>query len=181
MYLLNIWIFGIFHQFLTYLKLTWRLVTLFDYHLQVFKNFPNWPIFLYFWWTFFTQNVNVVRFARNVEWDFFCDFQTLCCFKLQKEDQSKGSLKLNVTFWLWLQRQFLPPFLFWFFWKRFHKVIRNPWPRTTPEAVEAILLGAELRIRINTVEVTLNDERLAWFFVPFLGHAMLKIKIREPM
>ena len=24
-----------------------------------------------------TQNVNVARFARNVEWDFFCDFQTL--------------------------------------------------------------------------------------------------------
>ena len=23
-----------------------------------------------------TQNVNVARFARNVEWDFFCDFQT---------------------------------------------------------------------------------------------------------
>ena len=22
------------------------------------------------------QNVNVARFARNVEWDFFCDFQT---------------------------------------------------------------------------------------------------------
>ena len=25
-----------------------------------------------------TQNVNVARFARNVEWDFFCDFQTPC-------------------------------------------------------------------------------------------------------
>ena len=24
----------------------------------------------------FTQNVNVARFAHNVEWDFFCDFQT---------------------------------------------------------------------------------------------------------
>ena len=23
-----------------------------------------------------TQNVNVARFARNIEWDFFCDFQT---------------------------------------------------------------------------------------------------------
>ena len=30
-----------------------------------------------------TQNVNVACFARNVEWDFFCDFQTpwLCRFK----------------------------------------------------------------------------------------------------
>ena len=25
-----------------------------------------------------TQYVNVARFARNVEWDFFYDFQTLC-------------------------------------------------------------------------------------------------------
>ena len=24
----------------------------------------------------YTQNVNVARFARSVEWDFFCDFQT---------------------------------------------------------------------------------------------------------
>ena len=24
-----------------------------------------------------TQNVKVARFARNVEWDFFCDFQTM--------------------------------------------------------------------------------------------------------
>ena len=29
-----------------------------------------------------TQNVNVTRFARNVEWDFFCDFQTLCSYWL---------------------------------------------------------------------------------------------------
>ena len=27
-----------------------------------------------------TQNVNVARFARNVEWDLFCDFLTLCVF-----------------------------------------------------------------------------------------------------
>ena len=25
-----------------------------------------------------TQSVNIARFAQNVEWDFFCDFQTLC-------------------------------------------------------------------------------------------------------
>ena len=24
------------------------------------------------------SNVNVARFARNIKWDFFCDFQTLC-------------------------------------------------------------------------------------------------------
>ena len=40
------------------LKLTF-LVTLFARKLQVFKNSPKWT-------------------ARNVEWDFFCDFQTPC-------------------------------------------------------------------------------------------------------
>ena len=29
---------------------------------------------------FATQNANVARFARNVECDFFNDFQTLCLF-----------------------------------------------------------------------------------------------------
>ena len=28
----------------------------------------------------FYENVNVARFARNVEGDFFCDFQTLLCY-----------------------------------------------------------------------------------------------------
>ena len=28
-----------------------------------------------------TQNVNVAHFARNIEWDFFCDFQTWCNFQ----------------------------------------------------------------------------------------------------
>ena len=35
-----------------------------------------------------TQNVYVARFARNIEWDFFCDFQTLCiflCFKRSRK------------------------------------------------------------------------------------------------
>ena len=36
--------FGIFHQFLSYKKLT-CLVTLFDRKLQVFKNSPKWTIF----------------------------------------------------------------------------------------------------------------------------------------
>ena len=58
------------------LKLT-CLVTLFDRKLQVFKNSPKWTIFGIFNQLLSTQNVNVARFARNVEWDFFCDFQTL--------------------------------------------------------------------------------------------------------
>ena len=74
-----------FPQIFVLLKLT-CLVTLFDRKLHVFKNSPNWP-FLPFLITFCleyyivtllwsTQNVNVARFDRNVEWDFFCDFQT---------------------------------------------------------------------------------------------------------
>ena len=56
------------------LKLTY-LVTLFDRKLQV-------TIFGIFNKVFSTQNVNVASFARNVEWDFFCDFQTLCSLLL---------------------------------------------------------------------------------------------------
>ena len=57
------------------------LVTLFDCKLQVFKNSPKWTIFGIFNQLLSTQNVNVARFARTVEWDFFCDFQTPCLCK----------------------------------------------------------------------------------------------------
>ena len=48
------------------LKLT-CLVTLFDRKLLVFKNSPKWTIFGIFNELLSTQNVNVARFARNVE------------------------------------------------------------------------------------------------------------------
>ena len=38
-------------------------------------------IFGFFDELLYVQNINVARFARNVEWDFFCNFETLCCFK----------------------------------------------------------------------------------------------------
>ena len=45
-----------------------------------------------------TQNVNEDLFARNVEWDFFCDFQTQC----QATDREKALLApysfLNTSF-----------------------------------------------------------------------------------
>ena len=73
----RIWIFEFWHfpPIFVLLKLT-CLVTLFDRKLQVFKNSPKWTIFGIFNELLSTQNVNVARFARNVEWDFFCDFQT---------------------------------------------------------------------------------------------------------
>ena len=54
------------------------LVTLFDRKLHIFKNSPKWTTFGIFYKLLSTPNVNVARFARNVEWDFFCDFQPLC-------------------------------------------------------------------------------------------------------
>ena len=51
---------------------------MFDRKLQVYKKSPKWTIFGIFNELLSTQNVNSARFARNVEWDFFCDFQTLC-------------------------------------------------------------------------------------------------------
>ena len=59
-----------FPTIIVVLKLT-CLVTLFDSKLQVFKNSPKWTIFGVFNQLLSTQNVNVARFARNVEWDFF--------------------------------------------------------------------------------------------------------------
>ena len=64
--------------------------------------------------------VNVVHFARIVEWDFFCDFQTLCCqgskwkygilsqyarkslMGISKQQKSGfcPTLKLNWTIWM---------------------------------------------------------------------------------
>ena len=43
------------------------LVTLFDHKFQVFKNSPKWTIFGIFNLLLSIQNVNVARFARNVE------------------------------------------------------------------------------------------------------------------
>ena len=41
------------------------------------QNLPNWP-FLAFLMNFLSiQNVNLARFARNVEWDNFSNFQTM--------------------------------------------------------------------------------------------------------
>ena len=71
--------FGFFANFCpTYiLKLT-CLVTLFDRKLQVFRNSPKLTNFGIFNELLSIQNVNVARFARNEECDFFCDFQTPC-------------------------------------------------------------------------------------------------------
>ena len=73
----KIFSFVTFHQFFVLLKLT-CLVTLFDGKLQVFKTSPKLAIFGIFNELLATQNVNVARFTRKEEWDFFLNFQTLC-------------------------------------------------------------------------------------------------------
>ena len=65
----------IFHHFFVLLKVT-CLVTLFGRKLQVLKKLVKMNYFWHFWQFLSTQNVNVARFARNVEWDLFRDFQT---------------------------------------------------------------------------------------------------------
>ena len=55
-----------FSSIFVQLELT-SLVTLFDCKLQVLKNSPKWIIFGIFNQLLSTQNVNVARFARNVE------------------------------------------------------------------------------------------------------------------
>ena len=53
-----------------------------------FQKLAKMDQFWHFKLTFVTQNVNVARFALNVDWDFFCDFQLLC----------KSNLLLNYAF-----------------------------------------------------------------------------------
>ena len=43
-----------------------------------FQKLAKLTIFGIFDKLLFTKNINLARFARNVECDFFCDFQTLC-------------------------------------------------------------------------------------------------------
>ena len=73
-----IWVFPIRHfpTIFVQLKMTWQ-VTLFDRKFQVFKKSPKLTIFGNFNELLSTQNVNVARFARNVEWDFLSYFHTL--------------------------------------------------------------------------------------------------------
>ena len=56
------------------------MVTLFNSKLQVFKKSPNLIILGIFNQLLATQNVNVARFARNFEWDFWGRFSnTVFC------------------------------------------------------------------------------------------------------
>ena len=70
---------------------------------QVFKNSPKGTIFEKL---LSTQNVNVACFARNVEWDFFCDFQTPWI-----PSQTKCSDSYR-----WASPNFFRPSLNLFFW-----------------------------------------------------------------
>ena len=44
---------------------------------DLFDCKQKWTIFGIYNEFLSTKNVNVASFARNVEWDIFCDFQTL--------------------------------------------------------------------------------------------------------
>ena len=69
-----------FGDFFVCLKFTY-LVTLFDCKLEVFRKSPKWTIFGLFNEFFVqtnkqTNKQKLARFARNLEWDIFGDFQT---------------------------------------------------------------------------------------------------------
>ena len=70
------------------------------------QNSPEWIIFNLF---LSTQIVNVARFARNLEWYFFCDFQTPCW---QLKESKFGILRitrmtLEVAFGVGISASFL--------------------------------------------------------------------------
>ena len=73
------------------------------FKLTVFENKKKWSHFNFSILTFSIKfcrfklsitNVNVARFARNVEWDFLCDFQTPCV-EISQED-ARGIAKICV-------------------------------------------------------------------------------------
>ena len=67
------------------------------FKLTVFENHKNGLISIFQFWHFpsnYITNVNVARFARNVEWDFLCDFQTPCV-EISQED-ARGIAKICV-------------------------------------------------------------------------------------
>ena len=68
-----------FQPIFVLLKLT-CVVTLFDRKLQFFKNSPKSTIFGIFNELLSTRNVNVARFARNVECDFLAIFKHCVLF-----------------------------------------------------------------------------------------------------
>ena len=61
-------------------KAVWKPNPLCVHCLKITKNVSKvqMTIFGIFNELLSTQNVNIARFARNVEWDFFCNFQTPC-------------------------------------------------------------------------------------------------------
>ena len=75
---------------------------LFDRKLQFFKNSPKLTIFAIFDELLSTQNVNIARFARNVEWDFFCDFQTQWSSFSNSHDDDDDILERKLSIlWIW--------------------------------------------------------------------------------
>ena len=99
------------------------LVTLFDRKLQIFKSSPKLTIFGIFKVFLSTQNVNVACFARNVEWNFFCDFQTLwflwwfwILFKGQSSVNVDSPLNRILQFRWWGH-------LWWSPWRYFRRLI----------------------------------------------------------
>ena len=68
------------------------------------KNRQNWPYLAFFDELLSTQIVNISRFARNVEWDFFSDFQPLCILEddfgsAGKNWNKSGSLLKTSQYW----------------------------------------------------------------------------------
>ena len=100
-----IWIFQfwIFSLIFVVSKVT-CLVTVFDRELQVFKNSPKSTFFCIFNSLLSTQNVNLARFASNVEWAFsvifkHCvpwSFQSICFYPYHRICKEEVKLFLEL-------------------------------------------------------------------------------------
>ena len=97
----RIWIFGILEFFTNFcpIKIDLPGNTVWP-QASGFQKLAKIDIFWHFLLPLLsTQNVNVARSARNVEWDFFCDFQTPCIRCIFEEPKS---IRLDI----WISRSF---------------------------------------------------------------------------
>ena len=77
------------------------LVTLFDPKFQIFKSSQSWRFLAFLTWPL--NIVNVARFARNVEWDFFYVIFKHC--EMMSFLELNPSVSLHFMLYLLLQKR----------------------------------------------------------------------------
>ena len=95
----------------------------------------------------FTQNVNVARFARNVECDFSCDFHTAWYYVFLYFFPISGGRLMSYKWWLWKSCSSL------LFWIRLLHSDPNLWNKWMPRLCKT---------RLRTIKLFNCIAKLEW-------------------